>query len=290
MASPARVGAPATLGCAAGVPDDWHEVLDLADVLARTGVPITLGRHRADFHAVFAVTEGRSVHQIDFAPVELAAGTVTWVRPGAVQQFSMPDEPPRGYLVLFTDATPAEGPEVRQLLRPSSRLQTATLPQPSMQILDRLVAELMVDTLPAARRHLLSALLLHLGGLWSAPAGPDAGHAEVVRAFEELMENSLGERLTARDAARQLGWSARTSPAPAWPPPAGPRRTSSISGSCSRPGGCWHGPAPTAGQSGAGWGFRDASAFGAFSAARPGRPRVPSGTGSPRSGPRADCR
>lgn len=60
------------------------EAIGLADLRRRAGGSIPPGAQRLDFHVVLAVTSGRSTHMVDFEIVDLAPGTVLWIRPGQV--------------------------------------------------------------------------------------------------------------------------------------------------------------------------------------------------------------
>ncbi|GAA1593350.1 helix-turn-helix domain-containing protein [Actinoplanes couchii] len=185
----------------------WEiEVADLADLM-RSPVPVQTHAHRAGFHSVFVVTAGAGGHHVDFTDLAYEAGTVLWIRAGAVQRFRA-DPAAAGTAVLFTDVAAADGTAVRDVLRPSVRSTTWRLAPDQLTTVSALVTAVRTANPElGAPRHALSALLLHLSAL---PAEDSGRIGEIVRAFEEVLERHFAERLTTRRAAELLGWSART--------------------------------------------------------------------------------
>ncbi|HWS35582.1 MAG TPA: AraC family transcriptional regulator [Actinoplanes sp.] len=191
----------------------WEiEVADLA-VLLRAPIPVQTRAHRAWFHSVFVVTAGSGAHHVDFADLRYEPGTVLWIRPGAVQRFRA-DPAAAGSAVLFTDVAAADGPAIRDVLRPSIR-STVWRPAPSELTAVTALVNALRTANPelGAPRHALSALLLHLSTL---PAEDSGRIGEIVRAFEEVLERHFRTRLTTQRAAELLGWSARTVSRSCW--------------------------------------------------------------------------
>lgn len=192
------------------VPGTWEiEVLDLGRLL-HDPVAVQTTTHRADFHAVFVVTAGTGAHHVDFTDRHYSPGTVLWIRPGAVQRFHA-SPAAAGHAVLFTDLAPADGADVRNILRPSARCATWRLTPPDLTVVTTLVTSLAAATPElGSRRYALSALLLHLAALPAEQLPLTGQGTEIVRAFEEILERHYRSRLTAERAATLLGWSART--------------------------------------------------------------------------------
>ena len=188
----------------------WEiEVVDLAVLFAGTGIA-RIGAHRTDFHTLFWITHGSGAHHVDFVERPYDPATVLWTRPGAVQRFR-PNPGVGGDAVLFTDLAPADGPAIRGLLRPSTHCTTWRLPPAAAATVTDLIRVLRsAASAQGSPRYALSALLLHLSAL--TPDNPETPGrtGEIVRAFEQLLEQRYRERLTTLHAGAALGWSPRT--------------------------------------------------------------------------------
>lgn len=188
----------------------WEiEVIDLAELLGRAGIA-RIGAHRSDFHALFWVTEGTGAHHIDFVDRPYEPSTLLWTRPGAVLRFRH-NPGIAGDAVLFTDLAPADTPAIRDLLQPSTRSTIWRLPPVAAAVVTDLISVLRTAA-PAqgAPRYALSALLLHLAALTPDEPAPPRDTGEILRSFEQLLEQRYRERLTTQRAAATLDWSPRS--------------------------------------------------------------------------------
>jgi AraC-like DNA-binding protein len=185
------------------------EVMDLAALFGGTRI-FRIGAHRSDFHTLFWVTRGSGAHHVDFIDRPYEPATVLWIRPGAVHRFR-PSPDIAGEAVLFTDLAPADGPVIRDLLQPSTRSTTWRVPPEAAAAVTDLISVLRTASPgQGAPRYALSALLLHLAALTPDEPTPPGRTGEVLRSFEHFLEQHYRERLTTRQAAAALGWSART--------------------------------------------------------------------------------
>jgi len=176
--------------------------------------PSTLGQpHRTEFHRLMLVDSGRTWHEVDFVEHQLGPRTVLWVRPGQVQRFG---PPVNGELVLFTHGVPAaRSAELAMPLGdarggPVRHLDAdAYIGIREMARQLRLEASCATASADAARRHLLSVLLLRLGR--TDAAGPAVGDPDGVAArFAAAVERDFARTHRVADYAALLGYSVRT--------------------------------------------------------------------------------
>lgn len=193
------------------------EVYTVRDLLRRAAPGLFLRPQRMGFHQLLIVEQGSTLHTVDFTAHQLGAGSVLWIRPGQVQQWSDPTQIegtvlifPAGLLDLATDAlTSADSPEgphhwASEEVDPARLVDLRTT-------ISRLAAD---PTMPpvvrrTAMRHALSILLLHLVS-WHRAHQDAAEVPEAFRDFRALVERRFAAWHDVAQYARALGWSPRT--------------------------------------------------------------------------------
>lgn len=185
--------------------------------LWRTAPPSVIARPlRPDFHSLLLVTDGDMTHTVDFDAHHLSPGSVLWVRPGQVQQFS--DDRPAGDLVLFqadfllpgTQAATTADDRLGVLSTTGSAAPRASVDR-FRRMLRREYTSIARSPVPTVAqtetlRHLLSVLVLNLatpGRMRTNPAGLDPR-------FRELLEHDFATAHNVEHYARRLGYSQRT--------------------------------------------------------------------------------
>lgn len=194
------------------------EIVDLATLHQRRRHKRPLAFHRVDFHTITLVTEGTSVHSVDFVTYPCRPGTLLWVRPGQVQRFDE-DAATNGTHLLFTPTFPPAFSSAERVVTPwygTACRQLGTSPEYAVvtSVLAQLHAEYNRpdgEVSPEILQLQLAALLLHIDRL-PQPSGQTDPHAggEVYARFRAELERSYAHTRRAEDYARILGYSVKT--------------------------------------------------------------------------------
>ena len=197
------------------------EVLSLAELRQRA--PATLvAPQRVGFHLLLMVDTGRSKHRVDFVDVELAAGSVLFVRPGQVQQWLL-DDSLQGHILLITAEalTPSvarAGSDMALIMLDEWPVHVVSEPslfdtaKIDLLRLKQDISRFDGGELQAALiGHSLLSFLLRLAQPMR-PASADAHRreAEIFRLFSKELEAHFSERLSVLDYANRLGYSQST--------------------------------------------------------------------------------
>lgn len=206
-------------------PDLAIEVMRLSELFTR--VEIThFGPQRPKFHLLLFVTEGSGVHLIDFCSHQCAWGTILYVRPGQIQQYSL--QPTFDAIVVLFSSTfvlpenaleESSGYEnLAELVLPGGALHTEGRNRDVVQDdFMRLLAEYgRANDTPLGSRllqHLLSATLLRLATMSmvsSTGVDPFSAVSRLVSRFQRLLERDFRRTHRVVDFASRLGCSTKT--------------------------------------------------------------------------------
>jgi AraC-like DNA-binding protein len=171
---------------------------------------------RPDFHSLLLMTDGDMTHTVDFNEHHLRPGSVLWVRPGQVQQFS--DDRPGGDLVVFqadfvlpgTQAATIADDRFGFISAVGSAATHASVDR-FRRVLRREYTNIACGHLPTMAqtemlRHLLSVLILS----FETPDSKRKDPAGLDRRFRDLLEHDFATAHNVEHYARQLGYSHRT--------------------------------------------------------------------------------
>jgi AraC-like DNA-binding protein len=201
------------------------EWLTLSELRRRVPPQSLLMPERLDFFVVLLVTEGVGTHRVDFVQGQLSPGSLVFVRPGQIQQWS-PGEQWEGSLILITaqallaGSTRSAAPEIEGL--PMDEWPAvAQLPASLVPEIAQAMARLQLDferfdnsALDAALIRLdARSLLMRLGRWFASQADKDpawSGDRATYRLFTRALESSFQQRLGVKDYAARLGYSEST--------------------------------------------------------------------------------
>lgn len=174
---------------------------------------------RPDFHVLALVTAGNGSHEADFRRHELRAGSVVWIRPGAVHRWSDVDRLD-GPLVLFQPGfLPDPGLETADATAPAcwdlspQALPLAVLAAEHLDREHRAAVRSPRLASPALLAHLLAALVLRVRPETPAPSPRDTAGSRplgVFRAYRAAVEEHFAHWHQVADYARALGYDTRT--------------------------------------------------------------------------------
>lgn len=193
------------------------EIVDRSELLPRITAQQLASRQRTGFHQLVACTDGHGIHNVDFEPIELTAGTVLRIHPGQVQRFEV--EPVFEALMVIWPAESHHPDPTAPIWYPGSDAPTRW--QLDRPLFDRVVGWIEELRVEQARfdgdprriglmQALLSSLLQRLA-IEIPDSRPNASQLPVPYLdFRELIEERLYERPTVVELAHQLGYSSRT--------------------------------------------------------------------------------
>jgi len=171
---------------------------------------------RPAFHSLLLMTDGDMTHTVDFNEHRLSPGSVLWVRPGQVQEFS--DDRPAGDLVLFQADFLLPGTQAATIADDRFGVISADGFASTRASVDRYRRVLHREYTAIARghpptkiqtemlRHLLSVLILSL----ETPDRMRTDAAGLDRRFRDLLEHDFANAHHVDHYARRLGYSQRT--------------------------------------------------------------------------------
>ncbi|MCK2242826.1 MULTISPECIES: AraC family transcriptional regulator [unclassified Crossiella] len=174
---------------------------------------------RIDFHLIALVTAGSGTHTVDFVPHECRPGTLLWVRPGQVQQFTA-DTGLQAALVFFAPAFP---PRLRAADYLLTRRGGPVRWQLSGAELAAITANLELLAADYQRtdtgdytawtellRHLLATLLLRIAQLPRPSETERNGNNPTFAQFQRELERFFAQTRQVEDYADRLGCSSKT--------------------------------------------------------------------------------
>lgn len=192
------------------------EVLERSDLLRRVAGRDLSGRHRAQFHQLVVCTSGAGTYQLDYAELDVNAGTVLRMYPGQVHRFNLLptfDGPVVRWPADFDTSEPG-APRWYPGGTADNRFE------PDAAAFDRLTASIAAlrDTqseydgsprFDALLRSMLCATMLRLA-IDTPELSVDRTLPEPYVALRELIEDELAQRPTVSELARRLGYSTKT--------------------------------------------------------------------------------
>ncbi|WHT16757.1 AraC family transcriptional regulator [Crossiella sp. CA-258035] len=192
----------------------------LAELRERAGGQAGLhAPQRIDFHLIALVTAGSGTHTVDFVAHECRPGTLLWVRPGQVQQFTR-DAELEACLVFFAPAFPPRlraadylltrrgGPVRWQLAGPDLAAITANLELLAADYARTDTGDYTAWT--ELLRHLLATLLLRIAQLPRPSESERNGNNPTFAQFQRELERFFAQTRQVEDYADRLGCSSKT--------------------------------------------------------------------------------